>query len=341
MPTVNPTLPNDGEDADAADVSGPIQAILAVLNGHLDVDNIEPGALPWSVMDTSIANAIPATAMKDNANIITSRDEVDFDFVASGCVWSADAAGSTLAASMTAGVAYINGKRATVALVAARAFTASKDTYIDVKLNPDATMSLVYTEVANNAASPALDTDSIRIGIIVTGAGSIAAAGSVNQGQEDKVLPISSSTPYAVTDSLGNLICPRDPNRKTLGYRQLNSSNFVAGSSSSATDVTGLLMPIIVPTGRKVRLHIYGNIYNATNANSAIMELLEGASLLQQAKSTLTTANVPTFSHLVFEHTPSAGLHTYKAAIQCSSGAAVMGIEISSTELAFIKAELV
>ena len=110
---------------------------------------------------------------------------------------------------MTSGVIYINGRRLTASAVAAQSFTASKDTYIDASDNGDGTALLTYTEVANNAASPALAANNVRIGIIVTGAITIAAAGSVNHGQEDKVLTFASSVPYAVTDSLGNLLFPR------------------------------------------------------------------------------------------------------------------------------------
>lgn len=58
MPTVNPTLPNDGEDADAVDISGPILAILSVLNGHVDEDNLEDGAVLLSKLATSVANSL-------------------------------------------------------------------------------------------------------------------------------------------------------------------------------------------------------------------------------------------------------------------------------------------
>lgn len=58
MPTVNPTLPNDGEDADAIDISKPILAILSVLNGHVDEDNLEDGAVLLSKLATSVANSL-------------------------------------------------------------------------------------------------------------------------------------------------------------------------------------------------------------------------------------------------------------------------------------------
>jgi hypothetical protein len=142
---------------------------------------------------------------------------------------------------MTSGVVRINGRRFTVATVTARSFTASKDTYVDILYSAtDNTGTPVYTEVTNNAASPALASNSVRIGIVVAGATSIAAAASINQGQETMLLPIASSIPYAVTDSLGNLICPRDPNRKVLGFKQvLADQTLISGPS----DITGFKLP--------------------------------------------------------------------------------------------------
>lgn len=198
-----------------------------------------------------------------------SITEYAFDFIVSGMVWSGDSYGSTRAASMTAGYAYISGVRVTVAAVTARSFTASKDTYID--LGSDGVLD--YTEVANNAASPALAANHIRVGIIVTGASSIANAGSVNQGQMDKVLPIASSIPYSVTDSLGNLICPRDPNRKVLGYRQRITSQ----SATTEVQITELSVPVLVPANRLVKVTIWtSRLSNDTAGNGAKMGVWDG-----------------------------------------------------------------
>lgn len=202
---------------------------------------------------------------------ITRHSETMFDFVASGLVWSGDAYASTRAASMTAGVVYINGRRIMISAVTARTFTASKDTYIDILDNADGTGTIVYTEATNNAASSALAANSIRIGIIVTGATTIAAVGSINQGQETKVLPIASSIPYQVTDSLGNLICSRDSNHRVIGYRQI-TSNF-ATAATTATQVTGLSAPIIVPTARKIKVSYF--FYAVTN--SGVNTIVTGA----------------------------------------------------------------
>lgn len=144
---------------------------------------------------------------EQGTTLTTMRDEWGYDFVASGCIWTGDAYGSTRLASMTAGVVYINGKRIALSAVTGRTFTASTDTYIDVS---DAGV-ISYNEVSNNTASPALAANSIRIGIIVTGATNILNAGSVNQGQLDMILPLVSSEYLRGADTRGNPIYNTNP----------------------------------------------------------------------------------------------------------------------------------
>lgn len=140
------------------------------------------------------------------------RTELFYDYVASGCVWSGDSYGATKNGSMTSGVIYINGRRLTLVAVTAHVFTASKDTYVDASDNGDGTALLTYTEVTNNAASPALATSNLRLGIIVTGASNIAAATSVNQGNLGAtLLPLISGRILQGTDSLGNSVYPSVP----------------------------------------------------------------------------------------------------------------------------------
>jgi len=171
MPLVDLTsapLPNDDENADASDVSLPIQAILAVLNGHVDTTNIEPGGLAWSVM-ASFTDSILATAMKDSANLEKYRLEASVSFVASGLVWSAL---SGLNAAMNAGVLYAtDGKRVSVAAIATRAFTASKDTYVSAA--PAGSIS--YQEVANGATQPALTSGYNWLAKVVTSGSAVTS----------------------------------------------------------------------------------------------------------------------------------------------------------------------
>lgn len=285
MTLVSPDQSAPLEEINASDINNPVNQIAAVVNGNLDDTNIS------SLSGTKISSGtIPSAAMATAANPETRFSETGFDFVASGCVWSGDSYGSTRAASMTSGVVYIGGKRVTVSAVTARSFTASKDTYIDV----DNTGTLTYTEVANNAASPTLAASSIRLGIIVTGASNIANVGSVNQGQQDKVLPIASSVAYSVTDSLGNLICPRDPSRKLLGYKQIIAN--ISSAATSSTLMTGLSCPVIAPVGRKVVVSFGADgVFNSGSANNFFIEVWDGTvgsgTRLQQMSLTAPGAN--------------------------------------------------
>lgn len=271
----------------------------------------------------------------------TIRSETEFDYVASGGVWSGDAYASTRNASMTALTAYIGGRRGTISAVTARAFTASKDTYIDV-LNTAGVFSLVYTEVANNVASPALAANSIRLAIVVTGASNIAAVGSVNQGQEDRILPIASSVAYSVTDSLGNLICPRDPTRKILGYKQVTANQ--ATASVSYVDITGLSCPVIVPAGRKVIVTTffcgasnstagsggYFNAYDATNSVGVAQSLGRSGAASAEFHVNATRPYTP----------PTSGSMTFKSQFALITSGAISTNAATGLGAGYIKVEL-
>lgn len=209
-------------------------ASMTIFYGHLDagniiIDSFAPGYTDVGNSIGQIAIIKPTTewvnqvvelamvAHQDNGKLkTTSLDEfykpsdITSNFVFSGGIWTGDSYASTRNASMTALVCYINGIRGTVAAVTARAFTASRDTYVDV-LNTAGVFSLVYTEVTNNAASPALADNSIRIAIVVTAAGSIAASTAIGQGGFANITPVISSQILKGFDSLGNLIYPKGP----------------------------------------------------------------------------------------------------------------------------------
>lgn len=266
--------------------------------------------------------------------LTTYRSENAFDYVASGMVWSGDSYGASLNASMTSGVVYINGRRIAMSAVTARPFTLNVDTYIDVLDNADGTGTLVYTTAATNAASPALAANSLRIGIIQAAA-SITAATKVNQGQEDRVFPIASSIAYSVTDSLGNLICPRDPSRRLLGYRQIVTT--FATSSATAVQVTGLSCPVIAPTGRKVKVSAFTYSHGAAGVTD--LTLWDGivASGTQIQQQNNTTGQTP-FGYLEAIVTPSAASKTYNVGLASASGSDTLGA--TSSNPAWVKVEL-
>lgn len=272
------------------------------------------------------------------------RTELFFDYVASGMVWSGDSYASTRNASMTTGVMYINGRRLTAAVVTSRSFTASKDTYIDASDNGDGTVLLTYTEVANNAASPALAANSVRIGIIVTGATNIASAGSVNQGQLDKVLPIASSIPYTVTDSLGNLIYPSDSRRSLIGYRRI-TSDFTSTTTGAYTDVTGLSVPVIIPSGiRKIKITV-GGYYMSTSAIAGTnVELIcndsTAAAVIGGILVNNYTASGAMNPNFIASDTPASGSRSYKVQFK-TSAAGTFTLKAISTVPAYIMVELV
>jgi hypothetical protein len=258
-----------------------------------------------------------------------------FAYVISGGVWSGDSYASNRNASMTAISVYLNTRTIAIGAVTARTFTASKDTYIDILDNQDGTGTLVYTEVANNAASPALASNSIRIAIIVTGATTIASVGSVNQGEQDKILPIASSVAYAVTDSLGNLICPRDPNRNILGHRQVISNQT---GITTVVDVTGLSVIVTVPTGRKIMISCSIGILTDTDNTANLITINEGATVLKNIRVPKITTGADFSACGFVVLTPSAGVHTYK--IQATSGGGNMTVAAASTTPAEVLVEL-
>jgi hypothetical protein len=308
-------------------------------------DNGTPPTYGYAIAVVTVSNGASSIT---NGNISDKRSQTGlattavsnfvYDFISSGCVWTADAAGSTRLASMTAGVVYINGVKLTVAAVTSRTFTASKDVYVDFSDNGDGTAAVTYTDNTTNAASPALAANSVRNAIVVVGASSIAAAASINQGQEDRVLPIASSIPYAVTDSLGNLICPRDPNRKLLGYRRI-IAQFDAGTNA-VTDVTGLSVPVIVLANRKIKISLVGNLLQSGTARAVYSHIREGSTDLAIGYGYSFGAGKPGLGSIdAHPASVSTGLHTYKATIECDAGANV-SMNASSTNPSFLRVEL-
>lgn len=312
-----PTLPNPGmsftpfDPLPAADLNDMVENIEAIANLSVFAD----GDIP--------------------RNLVANQGDGEYDYVASGLVITADAAGSTLLASMTAGVVYINGKRVAVSAVNNRAYTANRDTYVDV--GDDGVVD--YNPQTNNSASPALAANHIRIGIVVTGASSIAAAASINQGQEDRVLPIASSIAYATVDSLGNRICPRDKFRKLLGMKQLYSTAGVA--SATAAQVTGLSIPIKVPGSvpRRVRITLdVSCVYNLTSGGQVRLVVYDGTvgsgTLLGVSINVGASGGVVTDGATVFKKTITlaAGDHTLNLGLR-NNGTGTATIEAGALDL--------
>jgi hypothetical protein len=119
--------------------------------------------------DGTLKTSAIKSALGNDGNLVQSLDDTLPDHVVSGGAW---AVVSGLNASMSAMTAYVDGYKNTVAAIVSRSFTPSKDTYVDVLRNATTNaFSIVYTEVANGAASPALAANSKRL-VRVTSSGS-------------------------------------------------------------------------------------------------------------------------------------------------------------------------
>lgn len=168
------TLPNNGDRIKVENYNDPITKILAQVNGGLDSANITAASLPWEVM-APFTNKIPSAGMQDNGNLAKYRSESSLSHIASGGIWSAL---SGLNAAMTAAVQYsTSGERLSIAAVASRAFTASKDTY--VSLSP--TGVLTYTEVANGAAQPTITAGHMWVAKVVTSGVAVTSVTDMRQ----------------------------------------------------------------------------------------------------------------------------------------------------------------
>lgn len=320
-------------EATAVDFAGHVDG------SNIEIDEIAPGYTDNGSEVGDIIIIRPITEWANNIHNILSQSLEDdgkikesavtynpnvFDHVASGCVLTGTGYGSTLAWSLSAGVAYINGKRLTVA-AATGVVAASKDTYFDLLDADDGTATLVYTggnSVANNAASPALAADSLRLGVIVSAA-SIVAATSINQGQNSRTVPTASATEFMqVTDSLGNLICPRDATRRTLGYREVANADR-STTSGSFVDVTGLKTTVKTAEGRKVKISFGSRwVQLSVSGNGYYMCVEEDG--VQIYEKVLTSQGVAHAQNMDFslEHTPAtAGVHTYNLRYKSDAGA--------------------
>lgn len=127
-------------------------------------------------------------------------DVVRMDFVASGGV-VAQSAGLT--GTFSDIVFYISGLRQSATGVADKAYTASKDTYVDI--GTDGTVD--YNEVANGAAAPALAANHIRVAKVVTdGSGITSVVQYGNDGLGNKIYntdPSPTCEEFYTSDSQG------------------------------------------------------------------------------------------------------------------------------------------
>lgn len=164
----------------------------------------------------------------DNNRLQLFRAETCFDFVQSGLIWTLV---SGLNGTMTAGVAYIADgsnlmQRITPAQIASRAFTASKDTYVD--LGSDGT--IYYNEVANGATAPSLSSNRMRIAVVVTSGSAITA---IFQTEQRAANTTTTDRGWCGLDNIGNPVRNTSPYEMT--FRVARHNGTVTRSSISGS----------------------------------------------------------------------------------------------------------
>lgn len=287
-PAATPAAPTDANIVTALGAGVPyiLLAHVAVANGF-----------------STIVNA-NITDKRPIALSLTKLASFMQNFVVSGLVWSQT---SGLVGGMTAGLALINGQLIYKPILS-HTFTASRDTYIDAPYNavPTTTDDLTYTAVTNGNAAPALAAGYIRLAKVVTNGSAITSV-------------VTSGGSW---DSLGNPIYPNDPFNKMLGRVTATTDQ---GTFSSETDITGLVMRIIVPTGgRWVTLTVQTAVASSVSDDGAQAFLIDTDSSTKlkngRALCRVIVADM-NFSHSAFL---TAGTHNYKVSMRRTDGSGVL-----------------
>lgn len=280
-------------------------------------------------INTNITSKGSGKVQDNGSNLVDFRSSFS-NFIQTGGIWTQN---TGLVGAMTAATIWINGIEYSVSAIASHTFGASVDTYIDYTVGT----GIVYTAVSNNATSPSLATNSVRIAIVVTGSSSIS---SVNQGAVEATAPIVSSNVLAVSDSIGNIIYPSNPNPGLLGYRKI-TSNF-STSSTTATLVTGLNVTVIA-TGRRLKLTTFArDIFSTTSAGYMSWSIWDGTAgsgtQLGAGQSNPSNTTGQTMAMAMAWTTPAAGVtKTYTVGLLTSAGSA--NIEAAALYPAFISVE--
>lgn len=228
-----------------------------------------------------------------SVSLETINDERHPDFIASGGV-IAQTVGLT--GSFSDIVYTINGRRYSVTGVANKAYTASKDTYVDIGTNG----TVDYNEVVLGATAPTLAADHIRIAKVITDGTDIT---SVKQDGDN--------------DLIGNMIYPRANQKFTTAYKSYLITAATRTSSSWATFSPASLpsghLTITTRTGQiKVDLSVWasvstGNAELGVYINGTNYELWTGSGNTTQYRTGTLIVRVPPGTYTALFRFKSSG----------------------------------
>lgn len=311
---------SDGTLADVADINTPFSQVSSVLNGGIGTVNIAAKALDGSVL-------------ADSANPEVRQRRTLANYVVSGLTIATSA---TLSSTVLAGTAYINGKEVLPAAFP-KSFTASKDTYVDLK--DDGTYAFV--EVVNNAPSGmtlALNTDgsnAMRIAKVVTSATAVTG-----------VFQSTFTAGWYGIDFIGNQVYNRSPNPTVIGLGVLTST--FSTTSTTPLQITSLSAPVVTPvTGRNLKITAYcGSLYSATGQARLHLTLWDGpvntGTQLNYAAPATSAASTPQTVSVVAYVSPAGGLSkVYNLSAHTEIGANACVLESSVSQPVYITVEIV
>jgi len=228
MPTVTVPQVNPNDEVTALSVNQGPNALASVVNGQLDDANIN------TISGSKIsAGTLPASAADTNSNPETRESETVGDIVASGLIWSAT---SGLTGSMTAGVAYVNGKRLAVSAVASYVFTATRDTYVYV----DSNGVIQYNPLTVGTAQPTTPAGNILLAKVVTSASAITSVLDLRVTNVSEVWRTWTPTLTGITPGNGTTFARFKQVGKTVNAR----FRFTFGSSSDVTGAITFTLPV-------------------------------------------------------------------------------------------------
>jgi hypothetical protein len=227
-PNASPTAPTSGAIQSSIGASNPYTIVAQIL--------VNNGV---SVIAANKITDIRALAAPSKSLALGRVSYVD-----SGCVWSTL---TSLNGAMTAGLVYFSTSGVmvpvVVASIATHGFTASKDTYVSVDING----VITYTEQTNGGASPALPTNSVWLGKVVTSGSAITSIGTAGlTSLFDRIRPIAGTTSvqsYANPGSAGGTFYYAIENGIKKLWGQTGSISFGATSGQAATASLGVTFP--------------------------------------------------------------------------------------------------
>ena len=125
--------------------------------------------------------------------------------------------------------------------------------------------------------------------------------------------------------------------RGKLGYTEVTADQ--TGIVGSVVDLTGVTSTVTVAASRKVRVTFQGQLYTDGTDHRVLLQIQEGATVLQQGNFLLSLTNGGQLCRLEAIIAPTAAAHTYKVTAQRSTGGGNVILFAAATRPAFILVE--